>query len=118
LVNKYLTGCFLAGKYMSKNVADLKYLSLGKEGSLSEDDVRTLINHDEENYRFYFYNLVNLFLNRRGNFEKIFPLKSNWKMYSQFFECERYNNYLVGAWLDSAHNYLEKYYKKIHFSKC
>lgn len=36
---------------------------------------------------------------RRGNFMRVFPLHSNVKFYSEFFEVKRYQNALVSAYL-------------------
>lgn len=36
---------------------------------------------------------------RRGNFMRVFPLHSNVKYYSEFFEVKRYQNALVNAYL-------------------
>jgi len=67
---------------------------------LSAEDWNILFETDEENYR-------------RGNFERIFPLKENLDIYSKFFEYQRYYNIIVWQWLKSKTNFLEKISQKI-----
>lgn len=68
---------------------------------LSAEDWNILFETDEENYR-------------RGNFERIFPLKENLETYSKFFEFQRYSNIIVWQWLRSKTNFLEKISQKIN----
>jgi len=73
------------------------YLDNFREDSvLSKKDLKLLIHLDEEN-------------KRAGSFERIFPLKSNWKSYAKYFECERYNDILLWKYLDAEFDYLETY---------
>ncbi len=46
---------------------------------------------------------------RRGNFERIFPTRSNWQNYARFFECDRYNDCLVWKYLAASSDVLEKH---------
>ena len=68
-----------------------------KDEGLTKDDIDMLITFDEE-------------LNRvSDNVERIFPLKTNWRDYSKYFECERYNNYLLWKCINCDCKVLEKY---------
>ena len=53
---------------------------------------------------------------RRGNFERIFPIKDNVDNYKKYFEFTRYNNALLWTWLKSKTNYLDMVYKKIAYT--
>jgi len=73
------------------------YLDVINESTqLSEKDIKLLIGLDEE-------------LRRKGNYERIFPLRSNWDQYSKYFECERYSDYLLWKYLSSNCDILAKY---------
>jgi hypothetical protein len=54
-------------------------------------------------------------LYRRGNFELIFPLKSNVDYFEKFFESSRYNNHLIWAWLrgGSQHAPIFRQFKRV-----
>jgi len=54
-----------------------------KEEELTAEDLEMLISFDEESSR------------TSESLQRIFPLKNNWKKYSKYFECKRYNNYLL-----------------------
>ena len=88
-------------KYLSKNIQDVMELNeTNCLELLSPEDWNILFEFDEE----YF---------RRGDFERIFPLKDNVDNYKKYFEFTRYNNALIWNWLKSKTNFLEMVYKKI-----
>ena len=55
---------------------------------LTKDELEMVMDLDEE------------FL-RKGNYERIFPLSGNVWYYEPFFENKRYQNVLIGAYLNS-----------------
>ena len=88
-------------KYQPKNIRDV--LELNENNCLellSAEDWNVLFEFDEEYYR-------------RGDFERIFPLKENIEEYKKYFDFTRYNNALIWTWLKSKINFLEIVYKKI-----
>lgn len=84
------------------------YINSTQLNELTQEDLNFLLETDEENYRYIIY----LKYNRRGDFERIFPLKSNVDYYSKFFETPRINNLLVWKWLKSEDNIICNYHKK------
>ncbi len=86
-------------KVTGKNIPDL--LSADSFQDLSEDDVETLIQSEEEYYR-------------RGHFEKIYPLANNIDKYAKYYEALRYNNLLLWRWLKSKSSYLGTAYPQVY----
>jgi len=88
-------------KHVAKNYYEIQDLDeTNCLDKLSTDDWNILFDTDEENYR-------------KGNFERIFPLKENINTYSKYFEYQRYNNLIVWQWLKAKTNFLEKISQKI-----
>ena len=54
--------------------------------SLSPDEINMLIDHEEE-------------FSRKGGFSRVFPLAANVDYYEKFFECKRYHNNLLWAYI-------------------
>ena len=74
---------------------------------LTKDEMEMLMDLDDEYMR-------------RGNFERVFPLASNVQFYEQFFEEERYQNCLVGAYLQTPQEVRDKLlhlHKRVDISK-
>lgn len=68
-----------------------------REEELTAGDLEMLISFDEE-------------LSRTSNcLQRIFPLKKNWRNYCKYFECKRYNNYLLWKCIDRDSKILAKY---------
>eukprot|EP00826_Nyctotherus_ovalis_P021080 TRINITY_DN16737_c0_g1_i5.p1 TRINITY_DN16737_c0_g1~~TRINITY_DN16737_c0_g1_i5.p1 ORF type:complete len:296 (+),score=67.59 TRINITY_DN16737_c0_g1_i5:73-960(+) len=73
------------------------YLDSIKENTvMNKKDLKLLMQLDEES-------------RRSGSFERIFPLKDNWKKYVKYFECERYNDILLWKYLDTEFDCLKSY---------
>mmetsp|Transcript_18545 Transcript_18545/g.23083 ORF Transcript_18545/g.23083 Transcript_18545/m.23083 type:complete len:140 (+) Transcript_18545:1737-2156(+) len=72
----------------SMSHTDLKEKGLAGNEKLSKDELEMLMDLDEEYLR-------------KGQFERIFPLGNNAAFYEQFFENKRYQNALVGAYLQA-----------------
>lgn len=73
------------------------YLDIIKENTaMNKKDLKLLMQLDEEK-------------RRSGSFERIFPLKDNWKKYVKYFECERHNDILLWKYLDADFDYLKSY---------
>lgn len=53
---------------------------------LTADDVSLLMDHEEE-------------FSRKGGFSRVFPLAANVDYYEKFFECKRYCNNLLWAYI-------------------
>lgn len=54
---------------------------------------------------------------RKGDFSRIFPMTSNVDYYEKFFECKRYYNLLLWAYLrglPASHKVVSKHYKKVY----
>ena len=88
-------------KHVAKNINDM--LDLNEQNcveKLSAEDWNVLFETDEENHR-------------RGDFNRIFPLRDNIATYSKYFEYQRYNNVIVWQWLKSRTNFLEKISQKV-----
>lgn len=91
------TGLSVNGQTISKAIARNKntrdIVELQNALELSEVDVSTLIECDEE-------------FNRKGLYKRIFPRKENIDSYMKYFEALRYNNLLLWKWLKSGYNFL------------
>lgn len=88
-------------KHQPKNVNEVAELNENNcINLLSSDDWNVLFETDEEWYR-------------KGDFERIFPLKDNVDAYSKYFEVQRYSNTIVWRWLKSSENFLEKICPKL-----
>lgn len=93
-------------KPYSKNVRDLEDLTIENcLEKLSSQDWKVLFETDEEYYR-------------KGNFERLFPVKGKMSYYAQFFQFQRYYNMMVHKWIESDANYLEKILKKVSNQVC
>ena len=84
-----------------RNISNLQSSNSLEDYVLSEDDIKILLDCEEESYR-------------TGNFRKIFPLKKNIDYYSGFFQVPRYNNILLWKHLKSSFNILNKCLKRQH----
>lgn len=85
-------------KYYSKNINNLENLSFGNcVEILSPEDWLMLLESAEE-------------LERRGNFERIFPLRHNIDNYRGLFEFSRYNNNVLWKYLRSEQDFIDKLY--------
>ena len=49
-------------------------------------------------------------MDRKGNFERIFPLRHNIEFYRPFFEFNRYNNHVLWKYLKSDSDFIDKLY--------
>lgn len=67
-----------------EKVCDIEFLK-GTE-SLSPDEINMLIDHEEE-------------FSRKGGFARVFPLSVNIDYYERFFECKRYFNNMLWAYI-------------------
>jgi len=65
-------------------VQNLRFLS-GNE-QLSPDELTCLMDHEDE-------------FSRRGGFSRVYPLAANIDYYERFFECKRYWNHLLWAYI-------------------
>ena len=73
----------------SRGIVDPKKLrNLNVNDTFGEDDLNILLEFEEEQFR-------------RGGFELVFPLESNVDYYEKFFECTRYNNHFLWAYIRS-----------------
>ncbi len=64
-------------------------MTIESKDVLSEEDFEILAELEEEE-------------ERKGHFERIFPLKSNVDTYARYFEYPRYHNSLVWAYLRTS----------------
>ena len=53
---------------------------------LSGDELNVLLDHEDE-------------YSRKGDFSRVFPLAANVDYYEKFFECKRYYNQLLWAYI-------------------
>ena len=90
---------FEKGKILQRNLFTLQNCKTLEEYQLSEEDLSVLLDTEEEGYR-------------TGYFKRVFPLKNNVDIYSEFFLVPRYNNILVWKHLKSNTNILNKFFKQ------
>ena len=88
-----------------RNILSLAESNSLEDYVLSEDDLQILLDCEEENHR-------------TGNFKRIFPLKKNIDIYSNFFQVQRYNNLLLWKHLKSPSNILNRSFKRQHPNIC
>jgi len=90
----------------------MTYATIKENGSLdgteklTKDELEMLMDLDEE-------------FMRRGHFNRIFPSSSLAFHYENFFEFKRYQNILVGAYLNTEAHIKEKLlakHKRVYFS--
>ncbi len=85
-------------KYFSKNINNLENLNYNNcVEILSPEDWQMLFETCEEG-------------DRCGNYERIFPLKSNVDLYKNLFEFNRYNNNVIWKYIKSESDFLERLY--------
>ena len=81
-----LEGVRVAPKPLHKNIAEVKGLKEFSEETLSEEDIHVILDSEEE-------------VQRRGHFEKIFPMRDTCESYERYFDCARYYNALLWSFL-------------------
>ena len=82
-------------KFGHRNLAALQSCHI-EDYELTEEDLNMLIDYEEEGQRL-------------GEFKRIFPTVDNSDAYAEFFEMNRYNNFLLWKHIDSERNVLLKY---------
>jgi len=74
-----------SGDVVSRGVEEVKE-GLGEGEGFTEDELGVMMDYDDEN-------------SRKGNFSRIFPLKSNISYYKKYFTQQRYLNELVWSYI-------------------